>query len=339
LPPGTAVSEPGISDDSPPYTLGAGDIVRLDSFDTQEIVFEQRYTILLDGTLNLPWIGSISVQGLTLEQAGAKISDRYREFVRNPRMTISLVAPRPLKVGVIGEVNRPGSYIISVISNEITQASLNQRSSAEGGNQWPTVSKALQTAGGITQGASIRTIKVRRILPSGEERLLDVDLWKFLQEGDLDQDRLLRDGDAIIVSRAETLDAAEATQVAQSNFSPAEIRVSVVGEVLNPGTIALRPNTTLNQAILTAGGFRPVRARKVDVELIRLNPNGSVSRRNYKIDLSRGLDDTVNPPLHNNDVVVVNRTGIAKIADTLGVVLTPLSGVFSLFTILGLSRN
>lgn len=305
------------------YTLGAGDIVRVDLFETPELVLDQRYTVLLDGTLNLPWIGTVSVQGQTLAQAGETISQKYARFIRKPVITVNLLAPRPLKVGVIGEVNRPGSYIISVISNEVTQTSLNQRSSAEGGNQWPTVSKALQTAGGITQLANIRKVTIRRTLPRGTQTL-DIDLWKFLQEGDLAQDVLLRDGDTIAIPKATTFDPLEATQVAISNFSPEQIRINVVGEVVTPGPVQLRPNSTLNQAVLAAGGFKPGRAVS-RVDLIRLNPDGTVTQRRVKMDLAKNLDQQDNPPLHNNDVIVVRRNFLAKVGDALDVGFRPIT--------------
>lgn len=315
------------------YTLGAGDIVRVDIFDTPELVLDPRYTVLLDGSLNLPWIGSISVQGLTLAQAAEIISQRYGRFIRNPVITVNLLAPRPLKVGIIGEVNRPGSYIISVISNEVTQTSLNQRTSAEGGNQWPTVSKAIQTASGITELADIRNIRIRRLQPMGGEEVVTVDLWKFLREGDLSQDVLLRDGDSIVIPTATTFDAAEATKIALSNFSPDRITVSVVGEVEAPGAVQLRPNTTLNQAVLTAGGFRSGRAVR-GVDLIRLNPDGSVTKRRIKLDLAQSLNQDSNPPLHNNDIIVVRRNFFAKVGDFMDVGIVPFDRGIGLFNLI-----
>ena len=320
------------------YTLGAGDLIRVDSFDTPELILEQRYTVLLDGTVNLPWIGSTSVQGLTLAQASSALASKYRRFIRNPVITVGLVAARPLKIGIIGEVNRPGSYVISsVTGTETVQGNPVQRSGAgntENGSQWPTVSKALQTAGGITQLANIRQIQVKRREALGEEKVLNVDLWKFLQEGDLTQDALLRDGDTIVIPVATALNGAEATQIAGSNFSPEIIKVNVVGEVVTPGAVTIRPNTTLNQAILAAGGLKNGRAKR-DVELIRLNPNGTVSRRSLRMDLSKGVDEQSNPPLHNNDVVVVNRNTLAGITDTLGGVIGPAAGLLGLFSIFG----
>jgi polysaccharide export outer membrane protein len=328
-PPPTDVKPGTILGDA--YTLGAGDIVRVEIFDiAPELTLEPRYTILLDGTLNLPWVGSVPIQGLTLTQAAAAISTKYGRFIRNPLVTISLLAPRPLKVGVIGEVNRPGSYIISVISNEVSQASLNQRTASEGGNQWPRVSQAIQSAGGVTQIANIREVKIRRLRTDREE-IVAIDLWKFLREGDLNQDILLRDGDTIIIPKATKFDPAEITQVAASNFSPETISVSIVGEVTAPGSLRLKPNTTLNQAIMAAGGFRVGRASQKGVDLIRLNPDGTITRKKYAIDLDQSLSAARNPALHNNDIVVVNRTFIASANDFLinaiGVPLTIFGGI------------
>ncbi|MBF2027631.1 MAG: polysaccharide biosynthesis/export family protein [Oscillatoriales cyanobacterium C42_A2020_001] len=329
--PTPTISNPGTLADEA-YTLGAGDIVRVDIFDiTPELALEQRYTILTDGTVNLPWVGSVPVAGLSLRQAADVLSQRFSRFIRNPVVTVSLLAPRPLKVGVIGEVNRPGSYIISVISNEVTQTSLNQRTASEGGNQWPRVSQAIQTAGGITGLANLREVKIRRPRISGGEEVIAIDLWRFLREGDLNQDILLRDGDTIIISKATIQDSEEATQIATSNFSPAAISVSVVGEVGTPGTLQVKPTTTLNQAIMAAGGFRGGRASRKNVDLIRLNPNGTVTRRRMSIDLDQNMNEERNPRLFNNDIVVVNRTFIAGVNDFLinaiGVPLTIFSGI------------
>jgi polysaccharide export outer membrane protein len=324
------------------YTLGAGDVLRVDSYDTPELVLEARYPVLPDGTINLPWVKSIAVKGLTLREASERLEAKYSAYINAPRITVSVTAARTLKIGVIGEVTRPGSYIIAsnlvsstaVSTTNAAQTGLNgqQQGGNESGSQWPTVSKVIQAAGGITEQADIRQIQIRRPQGGGKEETRTIDLWKFLSAGDLAQDVQVRDGDTLVIPKATQVDTTEALQIANSNFSPDAIKVNVVGEVTTPGAVAVKPNTTLNQAILAAGGFKNGRAR-TDVELIRLNPNGTVDRRTIAIDFSKKLDEKDNPPLRNNDVVVVNRNGLAKIGDTVGTVLGPLGGVLGLFTI------
>jgi polysaccharide biosynthesis/export protein len=321
-------------DSTSSYKLGAGDLIRLDMFDVPELTFEPRYTVLVDGVLNLPWVGGVSVQGLTINQASERLKERYQKFVKNPVITVSLVAPRPLKIGIIGAVNRPGSYIVNTIGSEVTQASLSQRSSSESGSQWPTVSKAIQTAGGIAQLANVKAIEVRRAQVDGTQETIKVDLWKYLQAGELAQDIPLQDGDTIFVPVATQVDPTEATRVAMSNFSPEQIQVNVVGEVVRPGGVSVRPNATLMQAVLAAGGVAPGRGNKTKIELVRLMPDGSVARREFKFDATKGLDENTNPAIHQNDVVIVNRSGTAKVSDLLGAVVSPITGAFGLLRLL-----
>jgi polysaccharide biosynthesis/export protein len=318
------------------YTLGAGDLVKVDIFDTPELKLESRYTVLVDGTLNLPWIGTVKVQGLTLVQAADVLVLRYAQFINKPLITLNSVSPRPLKIAVLGEVNRPGAYIISPISGtETSRTNLSDRTSSDTGSQWPTVTKAIQTAGGITQLANVRKIQVRRGQRSGAERVIDVDLWRFLQAGEQNQDFALRDGDAIIIPLATQLNPAEATEIATSNFSPETIKVSVVGEVVTPGLVTVLPNTSLNQAVLVSGGFKSGRALKKDVELIRLNPNGTVSRRGISIDFSKNLDESSNPALRNNDIIVVKPNALARTSDFLNLLVSPITGTLGVLKLLG----
>jgi len=219
---------------------------------------------------------------------------------------------QPLNIAVVGEVNRPGTYTVG----------------AGGGGGAPgagggiigltTVTRAIQTAGGITPLADIRQIEVRRQRKDGTQQLIALDLWQLLETGALTNDVILQQGDTIVVPTATSIDLAEAPQVALASFSPGAIRVNIVGEVLSPGTLELPPNTSLNQALLAAGGCNNSRARKDDVELIRLNPNGTVSQEVVPVDFSQGLDEQTNPTLRNGDVIVVGRSGLAKTRDTLG---------------------
>jgi polysaccharide export outer membrane protein len=52
--------------------------------------------------------------------------------------------------------------------------------------------------------------------------------------------------------------------------------------------------------------------------------------------LSQGINDKTNPPLRNNDVLVVRRSGLASFSDTLSTVLSPIGGVFTFLRLFGL---
>ncbi|NJL23015.1 MAG: polysaccharide export protein, partial [Leptolyngbyaceae cyanobacterium SM1_3_5] len=312
------------------YVLGPGDQVRIDIFDVPELSGSNgTYTVLADGSLNLPWIGSVSVRGMSLSTVGQELTQRYARFIRDPLITVSLLGERPVRVAVTGEVNRPGTYTTGQSAGEGRAGEV----TADTAGQLSTVTQAIQTAGGITQGANIRNIEVRRPRLNQPAEVISVDLFALLR-GDLGEDMTLRDGDTVFVPTATMVTAEEATELASASFSPNTIDVNVVGEVVSPGTVQVPPNVTLNQAILAAGGFDNRRARTADVELVRLNPDGTVSRREIPVDFSAGISEEDNPALRSNDIVIVGRSGITRTSDFLDTItrpLAPLLGILGLF--------
>jgi len=117
----------------------------------------------------------------------------------------------------------------------------------------------------------------------------ECDLWQLVMGVILPKTRIVQDGDTIVIPTARNTNPAEATALADASFSPPTIQVSVVGEE-NPGLINIPPNTPLNQGLLTAGGFNNSRAKRSSVQLVRLNPDGTVIKRQIKIDLAWSID-------------------------------------------------
>lgn len=239
-------------------------------------------------------------------------------------------ADGPINVAVVGEVNRPGTHILSIDTMAATEGENVSELRGIAGVDLVgvfTVTGAIKAAGGITSEADIRQIRVRRISRTGTEQTVMVDLWKLLQEGDLQEDITLQGGDTIIVPKAQAVDATVSDHVATASFSPGIMRVSVVGEVLQPGTITVAPNSSLNQVILAAGGLKLGQADPNKVELIRISPDGTVSRRVISVNLSDHVNEANNPVLRNNDVVMVNRSGAAAFREGVGTVLNTLNPI------------
>ncbi|UZQ55470.1 SLBB domain-containing protein [Trichothermofontia sichuanensis B231] len=290
------------------YTLGPGDRVFVDIFNVPE--YSKSYLILPDGTLNLPRIGQIPVTGLTLQALGDIVTAKYSRFFRQPLTTIVLEQARPLRVAISGEVNRPGTYKFEA--------------AAGGGVPLVTITELIQQSGGITQRADLRQIEVRRPLLNDLEQVISVNLWELLQSSNLNQDISLRDGDMIRVPTAPSLSPAQLSQVATASFAPQTIRVNVVGEVVKPGVLEVLPNTSLNQALLAAGGFHSTRANRQTVELIRLQPNGTIARRTVPVDLAADINEATNPIVQPNDVIIVDRSSFTRTTDTITQVTAPL---------------
>jgi len=190
----TAFSAPSPLDET--YTLGAGDRVFIEVFGLPQ--YSQEYQVLVDGSLNLPRAGRMVVEGMTLTQAESLIFARYARYYQQPATSVVLVAPRSLRISVTGEVNRPGVYRISPSE----------------GSAVPSLTQALQEAGGIRQDADLRQVKVYRSQRNGEPQELALNLWSLLQTGDLTQDISLRDGDRVIIPKAEAFNLEDLNQIA-----------------------------------------------------------------------------------------------------------------------------
>ena len=239
-----------------------------------------------------------------------------------------------INVAVVGEVFRPGAYKLSptrATSNiqEVGGAGgTGQNTANQNGVRQPVrLTQALQEAGGIKPIADIRNIEVRRQNRSGKEELISVNLWELLEQGDLDKDLVLQNGDTISVVEAKSQTTEQFDTLATANFAPKSIRVNIVGEVKSPGMKELPPNTTLNQGLLAGGGFDPRRADRSNVELVRLNPNGTVTKKSITPNFGEGIDEANNPTLRNNDVIVVNTSALASTTDTIGTIFSPIGAI------------
>jgi polysaccharide export outer membrane protein len=319
-----------------PYRLGRSDEISIRIFGiSPEFFTRTTYIIPVDGRLNLPWVGQVVLDGLTIQQAEARIAQAYAPFIKNPQVTVSLVSPRSLRVTVAGQVQRPGSYSLTPREAGVVPGTV-----TVGGNpnDWPTVVTAIQAAGGLQQQADLRTVELKRLQPDGSVQSTTVNLWALLQGENVPQDISLRDGDTISVPVATVLDPSEAQQIAIANFSPNSISVNIAGEVETPGEVEIKPNSSLNQAILAAGGFDDPRASTGSANLIRLNADGTVVNRVIQVDYSDPLNEETNPALRDDDIVLVSRRSMAQTSDFLELlgsvilgVTNPINGILDLF--------
>jgi polysaccharide export outer membrane protein len=220
------------------YILGPGDQIRIEFTNVPEFSGEHR--VLPNGTVNLTRVGAVSVQGLTLKQAADRLAIKFRPYLKRPLVTISLLAARPVRVAIAGEINRPGTYKFPA-------------------EELPTLTQLLQLAEGVTQAADLGQVQIRRRLPQGlgSDQVYRVDLWQLLQQGELAQDIALQDGDSIVIPATAEVDLATAQQLKTATFSPKSDRplsIVVVGEVTRPGSYTAEVKS-VTEAIQAAGGI------------------------------------------------------------------------------------
>ncbi len=287
------------------YVLGPGDGLQLTFTDPSAASVGGQIVILPDGTSTLSLLGSVQLTGLTIGQATRWLTSLYAKQLVRPQLILSLINPRPVKVSIIGEVGRPGLYPLPSYSTPVS---------------------AIQTAGGVTLNADIRKVLLRRLAgPDGSQKQTVLDLAQVFMVGNQRQNPILFDGDTLVVARTEELIPEEVLQIGATNLAPASITISVIGEVKKPGTLSLPANTPLAEAIFRAGGAENWRANKNDIELVRLNRNGTTTREVFSYRDGIGISKGLNPPLRDRDTVIVNRTFYAEALDVINQVIVPLS--------------
>ncbi|KAA9339263.1 polysaccharide export protein [Hymenobacter busanensis] len=115
-------------------------------------MFLAGYNIDAQGQINLPTVGKVKVQGLTVDETQAIIQQQVNRFVRDANVLVKLLS---FKITVLGEVRNPGRYFVYS-----GQASLLE---------------ALGMAGDLTEFGNRRNVKLIRQTASGSEvTLLDL---------------------------------------------------------------------------------------------------------------------------------------------------------------------
>ncbi len=156
----------------PGYRLGPGDVLEVQIAGRLEIIRSQ-VVVDLEGAINMPPIGSIPLAGLTLLEAHRRIAERAHAVYKFVEVTVAVAAPRSFEITVSGEVERPGTMIVTA-TRRLHEVTLE--------------------AGGVTPRGSVRRVLVTR--KTGEA---EMDLLRFELKGDLAQNPFVEEGMRILV--------------------------------------------------------------------------------------------------------------------------------------------
>ena len=226
------------------YVVGSQDVLVITSYDQQALSGE--FMVEADGSFGYPLVGRIEAGGMTLRQVEATIRRQLIEggFFKQPEITVGVKEYRSRKIYVLGEVRTPGVHALSGAMRLVEALAL--------------ADSTLPTAGAEVV-----------ILPASQDpsrpsrdNVVRVSL-RDLEEGDASQNVLLRDGDTILVPRAE--------------------EVYVFGQVKNPGAYSVRDDDmTVLQALSLAGGITD-RGAMGRIEIVRIVEG---ERQELRVELS-----------------------------------------------------
>lgn len=161
------------------YVIGAGDQLLLDVYGASEQSFD--LTVTPEGRIFVPNVGPIQLGGSTIEAAAARLKTALGRIYSgllgsNPNtfLQVRLGNIRTIKVSMVGELSKPGSYMLP---------------------SFATVFNGLYAAGGPNENGAFRNIQVYR-----DSRLVaTVDIYEFLAKGEQSNNITLQDNDVIIV--------------------------------------------------------------------------------------------------------------------------------------------
>lgn len=154
------------------YIVGPGDTLQIQLYGNEPAAYS--LTVGRDGRLNFPKLGPINVSGLTFQDARAAIEQRVSQQLIGSRVSVTMGDLRSIRVFVLGEAEKPGSYTVSGLS---------------------TMTNALFVSGGVKKIGSLRNIQLKR-----NGKLVTVlDLYDLLLRGDTSGDRQLLPGDVIFI--------------------------------------------------------------------------------------------------------------------------------------------
>ncbi len=304
------------------YYIGPGDEISITVVGYPE--YTGNKSVLSDGTIALPLIGSVMAADRTPAQLEARLATLLNEILVNPAVSISVSSQRPVTVNIGGAVQRPGPV---QLRNLRPSGDINQSNTVAGvvSLQRPTVTAALLEAGGVTREADLSQVQLRRYSP---DRLLPpvaIDLWSAINGDRPARDLTLQDGDTLYIPKLADASTIDAQLMARSSLAPRTVRVKVVGEVTRPGEVAVPPDGTLASAIAIAGGPTD-KARMKEVTFVRRLADGRVQEQKLNLDQ---MTDTIQ--VQDGDVLFVPKTGGDKAIDTAGRVAGPLGLILRLF--------
>jgi polysaccharide export outer membrane protein len=168
-----AAPKPATAD--PNYVIGPQDVLDISVWKEPEV--SRSVPVRPDGKISLPLLNDVQAAGLTPSQLITQITTGLSKFMTNPEVTVIVTAINSQHVYILGEVGRPGGYVLLPDM---------------------TVLQAVSNAGGLTQFANGKKIYVLR--PDGPKQdKLFFNYKEVLDGKHPEQNITLKQGDTVVV--------------------------------------------------------------------------------------------------------------------------------------------
>lgn len=160
--------------ESPVYTIGSGDVVKLDVHSRQEV--SGKYVVGPDGKITIPLVGDLFIKDKTREQVLADLYKELRKLYTAPYATLAIDEYPSNQITVLGRVEKAGAHRFM---------------------HSPTLIDVLANAGAMPILDKQATLS-RCAIIRGRNKLIWVDL-KALLNGDVNYNIRMKKGDIVYI--------------------------------------------------------------------------------------------------------------------------------------------
>jgi polysaccharide export outer membrane protein len=297
------------------YVLGPEDVLEVTVWAYPDLT--RTVVVRPDGRISLPLVGNIQAAGVSVERLTEFLTKAYGAYIITPQVTVIVKEFRKIRVSVLGQVARPGTYalppgaalldLLSAAGGATDVADLKVTRLLRPGQEPLTVDVERLLSGDVTLNVPLRggetlviaedlisivtvvgeVARPGRYLMKGEMRVLDVLLLAggLTEKASVTQARLVRRSrDTVTLGLDRLLLRQEMhynvpLQPGDALMIPEETnnRVFVLGDVVSPGVFLLKGDLSLLQAIALAGG--PVQRGPATAKSVHIvRRNGDVPR-------------------------------------------------------------
>jgi polysaccharide biosynthesis/export protein len=143
-------------DDS--FVIGNDDVLSINVW--KEPDFSQKIQVRSDGRISLPLVGEIQATGLTPFQLEQDLTEKLRNYITKPKVTVMVEQINSKKFNILGQVTKPGSYSLAFA---------------------PTIVDAIAISGGLRDFAKQKSIYILRENPGGPQIRIAFNYKDFLK--------------------------------------------------------------------------------------------------------------------------------------------------------------
>ncbi len=158
------------------YKVNPGDIIEINVWKEEGMLLE--VLVRPDGGISFPLVGDLTVQNLSLVDIEKAVTEKLSQYLSDPVVTVSAKQLLGNKIYVIGQVNKPGEYIV---------------------NKYVDVMQVLSMAGGMTPFAAVNNIIILRRDASGKQQAIKFEYGELANGEMLEQNIMMQAGDVVVV--------------------------------------------------------------------------------------------------------------------------------------------